>query len=89
MFDEFFSLAAELQKEGKPFATAEVVRSEKPTSGRPGDKAIITADGVLSGWIGGSCAQPTVIEAALAAIKDGRSRLIRLSPDDGTPGSSD
>ena len=43
MFDEFFSLAAELQREGKPFATAEVVRSEKPTSGRPGDKAIKAA----------------------------------------------
>lgn len=84
MFDEFFSLAAQLQREGKAFATAEVVRSEKPTSGRPGDKAIITADGVLAGWIGGSCAQPTVIEAALEAIKDGRSRLIRLSPEEGT-----
>ncbi len=88
MFDEFFSLASQLQKEGKPFATAEVIRSEKPTSGRPGDRAIITADGVLSGWIGGSCAQPTVIQAALAAIKDGRSRLIRLSPDDGTASST-
>lgn len=81
MFDEFFSLANKLQQEGRPFATAIVVRSERPTSGKPGDKAIITAEGVLLGWIGGSCAQPTVVEAAMAAIEDGRSRLIRLSPD--------
>lgn len=83
MFDEYFALAHRLQSEGRPFATAAVVRAEKPTSARPGDRAIVTADGVLHGWIGGSCAQPTVVQAALAAIADGRPRLVRLSPDPG------
>ena len=81
MYDQFFSKAHELLSEGMPFATAVVVRAEKPTSGKPGDKAIITPTGVMHGWIGGSCAQPTVIEQALKAMADGEPRLIRLSVD--------
>jgi xanthine dehydrogenase accessory factor len=84
MFDEFFQTAHELTAAGRPFATAVVVRAEKPTSGKPGDRALVTADGVMHGWIGGSCAQPTVVREALAALEDNRSRLIRLSPDPGT-----
>ncbi len=83
VFDDYFALAHRLQSEGRPFATAAVVRAEKPTSARPGDRAIVTTDGTLHGWIGGSCAQPTVVQAALAAIADGRPRLVRLSPDPG------
>lgn len=83
MFDDYFALANRLQSEGRPFATAAVVRAEKPTSARPGDRAIVTADGTLHGWIGGSCAQPAVVRVALAAIADGRARLVRLSPDPG------
>ncbi len=81
MFDDFFSEAQRLSREGVPFATATVVRAERPTSGKPGDKAIITLDGVMYGWIGGSCAQPTVIREALRALADDRSRLVRLSPN--------
>ena len=81
MFDEYFSKANELNKQGVLFATAVVVRAEKPTSAKPGDKAIVTVDGIMHGWIGGSCAQPTVIKEATKAISDGESRLIRLSVD--------
>ncbi|MEM7346975.1 MAG: XdhC family protein, partial [Chloroflexota bacterium] len=81
MYDEFFSKAHELLTEGIPFATATVVRAEKPTSGKPGDKAIITPTGVMHGWIGGSCAQPTVITEAKKALTDGEPRFIRLSTD--------
>lgn len=83
MFDEFFETAHELTAAGRPFATAVVVRAEKPTSGKPGDRALVTADGVMHGWIGGSCAQPTVVKEALAALEDNQSRLLRLSPDPG------
>jgi xanthine dehydrogenase accessory factor len=78
---DFFAVAAELERRGEPFATATVVRIERPTSGKPGDRAIVTLDGRLHGWIGGSCARPTVIEEALAALRDGRSRLIRLATE--------
>ena len=81
MFHAFFNKARELLDQNTPFVMAVVVRAEKPTSGKPGDKALITADGSMYGWIGGSCSQPTVIREALKALKDGKSRFIRLSPD--------
>jgi xanthine dehydrogenase accessory factor len=81
MHNEFFSRAHELLTQGVPFATAIVVRAEKPTSAKPGDKAIVTPDGVMHGWIGGSCAQPTVITEAMHALADGEPRFIRLSTD--------
>ena len=81
MYDEFFSKAHELIRQGVPFATAIVVRAERPTSGKPGDKAIITADGTMHGWIGGSCAQPTVIREALKALRADECRFVRLSPN--------
>lgn len=81
MIHAFFSQAHELIEKNTPFAMAIVVRAEKPTSGKPGDKALITAAGEMIGWIGGSCSQPTVIREALKALKEGKSRFIRLSPD--------
>jgi xanthine dehydrogenase accessory factor len=81
MVHAFFSKAQELLEQNTPFAMAVVVRAEKPTSGKPGDKALITVDGTMHGWIGGSCSQPTVIREALKALRDGKSRFIRLSPD--------
>lgn len=87
MYDNFYAKAHELVQKGAPFVTATVVRAEKPTSGKPGDKAIITVDGAMHGWIGGSCAQPTVVREALRALAEDKARLIRLSvaPDEQTP----
>src|SRR5271170_7518256 len=80
MFDEFLKKADELVMIGESFATATVVRYEAPISGKPGDKAIIFADGEVWGWIGGGCAKPVVVKEALKALKDGRPRLVRISP---------
>src|SRR5262249_42695840 len=57
-----------------------VVRYQAPISGKPGDKAIITAEGKMWGWIGGGCVQPVAVNAALQALVDGKPRLIRISP---------
>jgi xanthine dehydrogenase accessory factor len=81
MFSDFLSKAQELNEAAIPYAVAIVVHAEKPTSGKPGDRAIITIDGKLTGWIGGSCAQPTVIREAQTAMREGTSRFIRLSSD--------
>ncbi len=79
MFD-YLARAHTLQESGQPFALATVVRAERPTSAKAGAKAIVTADGALTGWVGGSCAQPTVIREALKALQDGQPRLMRLCP---------
>jgi xanthine dehydrogenase accessory factor len=72
--------AYRLMKAGEPFALVTVVRAEKPTSAKPGAKAIVTAGGELVGWVGGSCAEPTVKLEAVKSLEDGRSRLLRLCP---------
>lgn len=73
--------AQELLAQGVPFALATVVRRERPTSSESGDKAIITAGGDLTGWVGGSCAQPTVVKEAQGAIADGEPRLVVITPN--------
>jgi xanthine dehydrogenase accessory factor len=54
------------------------VRTEPPTSARPGDKAVITADGRLRGWIGGSCSEPVVRREARRALAEGAPQLIHI-----------
>jgi len=79
--NDLLSLAADLQRRGERFALATVVRCEAPTSAKPGAKALVRADGTVSGWVGGACAEPVVVREALAAIEDGRPRLIGLIGD--------
>jgi xanthine dehydrogenase accessory factor len=75
---DLIALAADLQRRGERFALATVVRCEAPTSAKPGAKALVRDDGTVSGWVGGACAEPVVVREALAAIEDGRPRLIGL-----------
>jgi xanthine dehydrogenase accessory factor len=77
---DFLEEAHRLQQLAQPFVLAMVVRAERPTSAKPGAKAIVTADGKLTGWVGGNCAQPTVVRQALTALQDGQPRFIRLCP---------
>jgi len=79
--------AAELEKAGIPFAIATVIDTVAPTSAKPMAKAIITADGKMEGWIGGGCAQNTVIEEGLKCIREGMASVIRLSPEQSTDGN--
>lgn len=85
MFDQFLHKTAELLARGESFVTATVVRCQAPTSGKPGDKAIVQTDGRLWGWIGGGCAQPVVIKEALKALADAQPRLVRISPSPSNP----
>jgi len=79
--DAVLEMAMNLQAAGRPFALVTVVRCESPTSAKPGAKAVVDADGVIHGWIGGGCAQPAVIKTARQALADGQPRLIRISPE--------
>jgi xanthine dehydrogenase accessory factor len=65
---------------GRPHALATVVRVDPPVSARVGDKAVITPDGRLNGWVGGACSEPIVVREALAALAEGRPRLVRITP---------
>ena len=80
---ELFAAAQRLQQQGEPYALVSVVRTEAPSSSRAGDKALVTAQGIVHGWIGGGCAQPAVLHTVRQALRDGRARLIRVAPADG------
>ena len=75
-----FAEAARLSAEGEPFAPATVVSTRRPASARVGDRGLVTADGALSGWVGGACSEPIVVSQALLALADGLPRLVRVCP---------
>lgn len=81
--DAVLDKAAKLKAQRKPFALVTVVRSVSPTSAKPGAKAIVEANGVIQGWIGGGCVQPAVIKIAKKVLNEGQARLIRVSPTSG------
>jgi xanthine dehydrogenase accessory factor len=82
---DLLSLAASLRERDEPFVLATVVRCERPTSAKPGAKALIRADGAMTGWVGGACAEPVVVREALAALRDGQPRLVSLVGETGRP----
>ena len=86
MFNQFLEKAQRLAKNKEPFAIAFVVNRQLPSSGKPGDKAVIEKDGTLTGWIGGGCTRGIVLKEAAAALKDGKPRVVRISPEG--PGES-
>jgi xanthine dehydrogenase accessory factor len=72
--------AEQLAERGEPFTTATVVRVERPTSAKPGNVALVLADGTIEGFVGGDCAEQSVREYALKAIERGEPVLLRIVP---------
>jgi xanthine dehydrogenase accessory factor len=81
---ELAGRAATLAAAGTPFVWATVVRAQRPTSAKPGDSAIVLADGQVDGFVGGDCAESTVRAQALEVLATAEPRLVRItpSPDD-------
>ena len=77
---DVFAQAQEFRSRDEPFVLATVVRVERPSSGRPGFKAIVRANGELIGWLGGSCAEAVLVSEGLRALRDGLPRMMRLTP---------
>jgi xanthine dehydrogenase accessory factor len=71
----------ELADDRVPFVHAVVVRAQFPTAVSAGDDAIVLPDGSIEGFVGGQCAESSVRTAALGALQDGRSVLLRVLPE--------
>jgi xanthine dehydrogenase accessory factor len=82
-----------LRADRTPFVVATVVRAERPTSAKAGDRALILPDGTLEGFVGGTCAETTVRQYGLlllsagasggrsaAETPAGQSTLLRITP---------
>src|SRR6266513_3632671 len=71
-----------LAQERTPFVVATVVRARHPTSVRPGDSALVLADGTIKGFVGGVCAESSVRLYSLRALETGEAVLLRVVPGD-------
>jgi xanthine dehydrogenase accessory factor len=78
--DEVLIEAGRLAAEGSPYVLATVVRVDPPASTKRGDRAVVTPDGRLTGWVGGACSEPMVIRESLRALEDGEPRLVQIGP---------
>jgi xanthine dehydrogenase accessory factor len=78
--------AVALRGEGVPFVHATVVLADRPTSAKPGDEALVFADGTIEGFVGGACAESTVRAQSLALLDSGEPLLLRITAEpDQTP----
>jgi xanthine dehydrogenase accessory factor len=77
---ELLERAAALRHAGQPFVLATVVRSVRPASARPGDRALLLGEGKPIGWVGGGCVHTAIEREAALALADASPRLVRLSP---------
>jgi xanthine dehydrogenase accessory factor len=86
---ELAGRAEALAAAGTPFVWATVVRAERPTSAKPGDSALVLADGQVDGFVGGDCAESTVRVQALEVLGTGTPRLVRITPSSDDLGVAD
>ncbi len=77
---ELLGRAADLRRARVPFVRAKVVLAERPTSAKPGDEALVLADGSIEGFVGGSCVESTLRAQGMLVLREGRPILLRVSP---------
>jgi xanthine dehydrogenase accessory factor len=80
MSTDVLARAEELRGQRTPFVLATVVRAERPTSAKAGDRAIVLADGTMEGFVGGVCAESTVRVEGMRLLTAGTSTLLRITP---------
>ena len=80
--------AVELSEHRVPYVLATVVWRRGPSSGRQGSKAVVLADGTVRGWLGGACAEPSVVRHARQCLQTGEPALLFLGQPDELDGRS-
>ena len=80
---EFYTKIADLRARGESFTIASVTEVIGSASAKAGSKAIFSSEGNnLLGWVGGGCAERFIGEESVAAIKEGRPRVVLADLDD-------
>lgn len=84
-----FEALFEAQSKGQPAALATIISAVGSVPRHAGSKMLVRADGSIVGTVGGGALEQLVIQAALAAMKDGQPRLPSYNLNDlgaGDPG---
>ncbi len=69
-----------LRQAGEDFCVVTILRTAAATSAKAGAKAVVTRDGKVHGFIGGSCVQGAVRRVGLETLEQGEPRMIRVKP---------
>ena len=86
---DLYDRARQLRSARVPFVMATVVRAQAPTSAKPGDAAVVLADGTIEGFVGGSCAQATVRAESLRTLATRSSTMLIIAASDDVSTGSD
>ncbi len=80
--DDILAESGVMLRRGETHVVVSVVWTRAPTSGKAGLKAIVTADGAITGWIGGACSQGAVIRHAQECLHDRQPRVLCVGSQD-------
>ena len=83
MTKEIFDIIQDMRAGEQPFAIATVVETVGSVSAKTASKAVIDRAGrVVSGWVGGGCAESTTCEAAMGCMASGETAVIDIDLND-------
>ncbi len=83
MAKEFLDYLLSMHQQNVPHAVATVIDVVGSTSAKTGSKALIDSQGrVVTGWVGGGCAESLACQAALDCIERGKTDIIEINLDD-------
>jgi xanthine dehydrogenase accessory factor len=81
--DPILNAIVDLRAAKRPFALATVIETHGSVSAKTGAKAVIDQNGrVVTGWVGGGCAESAVCQAALNGLRTGDTAVIDLDMND-------
>ena len=81
--DPILNAMVDLRAAKRPFALATVIETRGSVSAKTGAKAVIDQNGrVVTGWVGGGCAESSVCQAALNGLRTGDTAVIDLDMND-------
>ncbi len=79
---DVLALAAQWLNEGYGVAVATVVKTTGSAPRQGGSHIIVRSDGVFAGSVSAGCVEGAVIEAAQAALEDGKHRSLSFGASD-------
>ncbi len=83
MAKEFLDYLVSIRQQNVPYAVATVIEVIGSTSAKTGSRALIDQNGrVVTGWVGGGCAESTACHAAQSSIVSGETSIIEIDLDD-------
>ena len=83
MAKEFLDYLVSIRLQNVPYAVATVIDVVGSTSAKTGSKALIDQNGrVVTGWVGGGCAESSTCQAAEKCMENGETEIIEIDLDD-------